>query len=289
MKITFIGLGIMGSRMAANLIKGGNELLVWNRSQGKAEALKQSGAKLASSVVAAVKDADILITMLSSPEVIEEIALGKEGIIMNAKKNSLWINTSTVNPSFVEEMAAKAKEAGLRYLDAPVSGSKGVAEKGELIFLVGGDNKDLEDARPLLSIMGKSINHLGKVGDGTKMKMVINLVLAQSMIAFSEAVNLGVTSGLDESSIVNILSESPVVSPFLKLKKSKLESKNFSPEFSLKWAHKDLHLILQTAYESNISLPLTAIAKEVYGMAKQDGKGDEDISAIYEYLVSKKF
>lgn len=136
--------------------------------------------------------------------------------------------------------------------------------------------------------MGKSINHLGKIGDGSKMKMVINLMLAQSMVALSEAVSLGVSSGLDESQIVNILSESPVVSPFLKLKKVKLESKINDPEFSLKWAHKDLHLVLQTAYENNISLPITAITKEVYGMAKQDGKGEEDISAIYEYILSKK-
>ncbi|MBO9703139.1 MAG: NAD(P)-dependent oxidoreductase [Sporocytophaga sp.] len=289
MKVTFIGLGIMGSRMAANLIKGGNEVLVWNRSPEKTEGLKQVGAKVAASIVAAVKDADVLITMLSSPEVIEKIALGKEGIILNAKKNSLWINTSTVNPSFVDKMAGKAKEVGLRYLDAPVSGSKGVAEKGELIFLVGGENKDLEEARPLLSVMGKSINHFGKVGGGSKMKMVINLVLAQSMLAFSEAVNLGVASGLDESSIINILSESPVVSPFLKLKIAKLESKNYDPEFSLQWAHKDLHLILQTAYENNLSLPVTAITKEIYGMARQEGKGEEDISAVYAYLLNKKF
>lgn len=277
----------MGSRMATNLIKGGNEVLVWNRSMEKAEPLKHAGAKVTASVIEAVKEADVLITMLSTPDVIKEIALGKEGVIRNAKKDALWINTSTVNPSFTEEMSVKAKEAGLRYLDAPVSGSKIVAEKGELIFLVGGDSKDLQEARPLLSAMGKSINHLGKVGDGSKMKMAINLLLVQSMIAFSEAVSLGVSSGLDESQIVNILIESPVVSPFLKLKKTKLESKNFDPEFPLKWAHKDLHLILESAYENNISLPVTAIIKEVYGMAIQEGKGEEDISAIYEYVLNK--
>ncbi|GAL87645.1 6-phosphogluconate dehydrogenase NAD-binding [Sporocytophaga myxococcoides] len=289
MNVAFIGLGIMGSRMAMNLIKGGNELSVWNRSIEKAEALQRAGAKVCTSVSEVVRDADVLITMLSSPEVIEKISLGKDGIMMNAKKNALWINTSTVNPSFAEELAAQTKEVSLRYLDSPVSGSMVVAEKGELIFLVGGETKDLEEARILLTTMGKSINHLGKVGDGSKMKMVINLMLAQSMIAFSEAVSLGVASGLNEGTVLNILSESPVSSPFLKLKKGKFESKKFDAEFSIKWAHKDLYLILQTAYENNISLPVSAITKEVYGMAKQEGQGDKDISAIYQYLLSKNF
>lgn len=135
MKVAFIGLGIMGSRMASNLIKGGNEVMVWNRSREKAEALKHTGIIIAFSIIEAVRDADVLITMLSTPDVIENIALGTEGFLLNAKKNALWINTSTVNPSFASEMSGKAKEVGLRYLDAPVSGSKLVAEKGELIFL----------------------------------------------------------------------------------------------------------------------------------------------------------
>jgi len=288
MKVTFIGLGIMGSRMATNLIKAGHEVLVWNRSPEKAEPLKKAGAKVAASIMDAVKEADVFITMLSSPEVVESVALGKEGILRHAKKNALWINTSTINPSFAEEMASKAKEAGLRYLDAPVSGSKIPAEKAELIFLVGGNSADLEQAQPLLNAMGKSINYLGDVGAGSKMKLVVNLVLAQSMLAFSEAVALGVASGLDQNKVVNVILGGPVASPFLQMKKDKLESKNFEPEFPLKWVHKDLHLILQTAYENNVSLPLTSICKEIYGMAKQNGRGDEDIAAIYDYLLAKK-
>jgi 3-hydroxyisobutyrate dehydrogenase/glyoxylate/succinic semialdehyde reductase len=288
MKVTFIGLGIMGSRMATNLIKAGHEVLVWNRTTEKSEALKKSGAKVASSIADAVKEADVFITMLSSPEVVEKVALGKDGMVMHAKRNALWINTSTINPSFAEEMSSKAKEAGLRYLDAPVSGSKIPAEKGELIFLVGGDPADLEQAQPFLNAMGKSINYLGNVGSGSKMKLVVNLVLAQSMLAFSEAVALGVASGLDQSKIVDVILGGPVASPFLQMKKGKFESKNFEPEFPLKWVHKDLHLILQTAYENNIAMPLTSIAKEVYGLAKQNGRGEEDLSAIYDYLINKK-
>jgi 3-hydroxyisobutyrate dehydrogenase-like beta-hydroxyacid dehydrogenase len=280
MNITFIGLGIMGSRMAANLLQTGNELTVWNRTKGKAETLKKMGAREAVSLTDSVKDADIVFTMLAAPEAVEKVATGPVGFLSKAKKNTLWINTSTINPSFAEEMSLKAGEAGLRYLDAPVSGSKIPAEKGELIFLVGGENQDLEQARPMLSKMGKSIHHIGKVGMGSSMKMVVNLVLAQSMLAFSEAIALGKASGIAQEILFNTLLGGPLTPAYLQGKREKLEKNNYEPEFPLKWAHKDLHLIMQTAYEQQIALPLTSITKEIYAMAKAEGKGENDISAI---------
>jgi 3-hydroxyisobutyrate dehydrogenase-like beta-hydroxyacid dehydrogenase len=198
------------------------------------------------------------------------------------------INTSTINPSFAEEMGAKANDAGLRYLDAPVSGSKVPAEKGGLVFLVGGDPKDLEEARPILSQMGKSIHHLGKTGAGSSMKMVVNLVLTQSMLAFSEAIALGKASGLLQEAMFNILLGGPLTPAYLQGKREKLDKNNYEPEFPLKWAHKDLHLIMQTAYEHQIAMPVTAIVKEIYGMAKAEGKGDEDISAIFSFVQNDK-
>lgn len=287
MKTAFIGLGIMGSRMAARLLDAGQDVTVWNRSAGKTNDLVKKGAKAASSLSEAVDKADIVLTMLPDPGVVEKIATGKEGFLNWMQKGALWINTSTVNPSFAEEMDAEAASCGVRYLDAPVSGSKMPAEKGELIFLAGGEKEDVEKAMPLFEAMGKNTIHLGKAGMGSKMKLVINLMLAQSMLAFSEAVSLGVASGLDEKQLLGLLPDLPVSPAFLKLKRPKLESGNYETEFSLKWIHKDLHLLSQTAYENGKSLPLASLCKDLYGLAKERGMGEDDFSVIYEFVRGK--
>lgn len=284
MKIAFLGLGIMGNAMAKKLLPLQNELRVWNRSKGKADALIKNGAKEVTSIVEVVQDVDAIFTMLSNPQAIENIALGNDGFLKHAKPNSLWVNTSTVNPSFAIHMKEQAALANVRYLDAPVSGSKVPAENGELTFLVGGDQVDLEQVRPLLLTMGKNIHHLGETGKGSAMKMVLNLMLGQAMLAFSEAILLGSSSGLSKETMFSILLGGPIAPAFLQNKKSKLEKEDYNPEFPLQLLHKDFHLIAQTAYESGISLPLTAIAKEVYALAKASGKGDQDFSVIYSFV-----
>lgn len=288
MRITFIGLGIMGSRMAANLFRSGYEnLTVWNRTKLKTEALVKMGAKEAPSLTEAVKNADVIITMLASPEVVKALAEGPDGFLSHAPKNALWVNSSTINPSFAEEMDTKAGDAGLRYLDAPVSGSKVPAEKGDLMFLIGGALQDLEEVKPLLSVMGKNIHYLGQAGMGSLMKMVVNLMLAQSMAAFSEAIALGVACGLSREVLFNTLLGGPLTPPFLQTKRKKMESNDYEPEFPLKWLYKDLHLIMQTAYEHQVPMPLTAMTKEAYAMAKTGGLSDRDFSAIFSFIQKK--
>lgn len=188
--IGFIGLGIMGSRMARNLQKAGYALTVYNRTKSKAKDLLAQGAKWANSPEEVVLDSNIIITMLSTPEAVREVALGKNGFLEVARTKSIWINCSTVNPSFAKEMAGKATEKGIVYMDAPVAGTKEPAEKGELVFLVGGDTEVIPKLNPLMQIMGKKIVPLGGIGQGSHMKMLINLLLAQSMLAFSEAMAL---------------------------------------------------------------------------------------------------
>jgi 3-hydroxyisobutyrate dehydrogenase/glyoxylate/succinic semialdehyde reductase len=194
--IGFIGLGIMGSRMARNLQKAGYSLIVYNRTQEKAQELVTHGAKLANSISEVAQDSDIVITMLSTPEIVLEIAQGENGLLQNMKSDALWINSSTINPSAAKEFGVLAQQHTIRYIDAPVAGTKGPAEAGELLFLVGGTTTDFEEASPLLDIMGKKTLHLGDVGAGSSMKMLINQLLGQQMVAFAEALSMGTQMGM---------------------------------------------------------------------------------------------
>ncbi|MEL7003886.1 MAG: NAD(P)-dependent oxidoreductase [Bacteroidota bacterium] len=279
-KVAFIGLGIMGSRMAGNLLKEGVDLTVYNRSTDKTEPLKKAGAKVANSIKECVEDADVVFTMLSTPAVVEEVAFGDEGFVENLKDNTLWVDSSTVDPSSASNLGIKAKDHGLRYLEAPVAGTKQPAEKGELVFFVGGTDEDVKYASPFFDIMGKKTVHLGEVGRGASIKMLINLMLAQSMLAFSETVKLGQAMGLDQQLINNILLNAPVTAPFLRVIQEKLESKETSANFPLKWMAKDLGLVAKAAEENNVDMPSAKVTNEIF-QAAIEAYGDDDFSTIY--------
>ncbi|MEB3101639.1 NAD(P)-dependent oxidoreductase [Ferviditalea candida] len=279
--IGFIGLGIMGSRMARNLQKNGQSLVVYNRTKEKAGELLEHGAVWAGSPAEVSRQADIVFTMLAEPEAVKQAALGEQGFLKEMGNHGIWIDCSTVNPSFSREMAAEAGQRGVRFLDAPVAGTKIPAEKGELMFFVGGNQDDLEQVMPLLEMMGKVIRHVGENGAGTSLKMVVNLMLGQAMAAFSEAVALGERMGLSRDVLFSTLIGGPVAAPFLASKKDKIDQGRFDTEFPLQWMNKDLHLVTETAYELGLSLPLAGMTEDLYGMAKQQGLGREDFSAIY--------
>lgn len=285
MKVGFIGLGIMGSRMATNLQKKGHELVVYNRSRQKADQLVASGAVWAPTPAEVAKQAGVVITMLSKPDAVAETALlGKHGFLNHLAARSLWIDCSTVNPSFSRLMASEAAQRKVRFLDAPVAGSKGPAEQGQLLFFVGGKKADIDEARPLFEAMGKAVHHMGGHGMGTSMKMVNNIMLSQAMIAFSEAVTLGESLGIPKGLLLDTLLSSPVTAPFLALKRPKVEGGAFDTEFPLQWAHKDLQLAADTAYETGVAMPLANVAKELYALAVKNGLGEQDFSAVYKLL-----
>lgn len=285
MKIAFLGLGIMGSRMAANLLKAGHELKVWNRHPAKAADLMQAGAYLATSPQDAVKDVEVCISMLSTPEVVEEIAIGENGFLSSLTTNAIWIDSSTVNPSFSIKMAREAAARNVLFLEAPVAGTKGPAEKGELLFLVAGPEKALTSCTPLFDTMGKKTLHLGAYGQGASMKMLINLLLAQQMLAFAEAAALGKGLGLPEEAILNVLLATPVTAPFLSAVRPKIDTQDYEANFPLKWIQKDLHLATISAYEQGVPMPSLNVAKEVFASAKAAGLGNHDFSAIFQHLA----
>ena len=285
MKIGFIGLGIMGSRMAGNLQKHGYSLVLYNRTRAKAEPLLGPCGIFADSPAKLAGQVEVLFTMLAHPDAVKEAALGVNGFLNHLGPNTLWVDCSSVNPSFSKEMAAKAARREVHFVDAPVTGSAPVAAEAKLIFWVGADPADLERIRPLLLCMGNRIVHTGGQGTGTSMKMVINLLLGTGMAAFAEAMALGEGLGLSSKMLFDSLLGTPAVAPFLAAKRDKIDNHNYEVEFPLRWMQKDMHLATVSAYETGVALALTNVTKEMYQLAMRDGHATEDFSAIYEFVT----
>ena len=285
MKIGFIGLGIMGSRMAANLQKHGHLLVLFDRTPAKAEPLLGPCATLGDSPASVAKQVDILFTMLAHPAAVAETALGANGFLEHLRPDSLWIDCSSVNPSFSKRMAAEAARRRVRFVDAPVTGSAVPAAEAKLTFWVGAEPVDLERIRSVLLCMGNKIVHAGSHGSGTSMKMVVNVLLGDAMAAFAEAMVLGEGLGLSRKVLLESLLATPAVAPFLALKREKIETGNYEPEFPLRWQQKDLHLACVSAYESDVAMPVTNAVKELYRLAMRAGHATQDFSAIYDYLA----
>jgi 3-hydroxyisobutyrate dehydrogenase-like beta-hydroxyacid dehydrogenase len=285
MKIGFIGLGIMGSRMAANLQKHGHTLVVYNRTQAKAQPLLDEGAGFAETPAQLAEQVDILFTMLAHPDAVAQAALREKGFLNHLKANTVWVDCSSVNPSFSKKMAVAAAARQVRFVDAPVTGSAPVATDAKLVFWVGGDAEDLEAIRPLLLYMGNKIIHAGGHGMGTSMKMVINLLLGIGMASFAEAMALGQGLGLSRKLLFDSLLGTPAVPPFLASKREKIEKGSYEVEFPLRWMQKDMHLASLSAYEAGITMPVTNLTKEIYRFAMRGGHDTEDFSAIYEFMM----
>src|SRR5712671_139623 len=286
MKIGFIGLGIMGSRMAANLQKHGYSLVVFNRTRAKAELLLGPCGTFSDSPANLAEQVDVLFTMLPDPDAVEQVALGANGFLDHLRSNALWVDCSSVNPSFSKNMAAEAARREIHFVDAPVTGSALPAAEAKLIFWVGANTADLERIRPLLLSMGNKIVHAGGHGMGTSMKMVVNLLLGTGMAAFAEAMALGEGLGISQKMLFDSLLGAPTVAPFLASKREKIESGNYDAEFPLRWMQKDMHLASVSAYESGVAMPLSNAAKELYRLAMREGYAIQDFSAIYDYLTA---
>ena len=284
MRIGFIGLGIMGSRMADNLNSASGGLLIHNRTREKAEALIKKGAEWCDTPAELAQKVDILFTMLAHPEAVKQLAFGDNGYIKKMKSNAIWADCSTVNPSFSKAMAVEAQKRQIRFVDAPVLGTKKPAQEGQLVFFVGGKKEDVEILKPYFEIMGKTVNHVGDHGMGASFKMVVNLLVAQNIIIFSEAIALGRALGFSQEMLFDMLLDGPMAAPYLSVKRPKIEEGIYEPDFPLKWMHKDLHLVALTAYENGVSLPATNAAKEFFMQARQSGLGEKDFAAIFEYL-----
>jgi 3-hydroxyisobutyrate dehydrogenase-like beta-hydroxyacid dehydrogenase len=289
--VSFIGLGLMGRPMGHNLLKAGFPLVVWNRTASRADSLAAAGARLAASPKEAAAAADILITMVSDPPALEEVLWGSGsnsddqsgGAFAALKKGAIYIDSSTVSPTLARKIADAAKAAGIRFLDAPVTGGTWGAEKGELLFMIGGESDTLEAARPVLSAMGKKLFHLGPNGAGQTIKLAMNLLLALQVDAFAEALALVTGAGFAGEKLVEVMQSSMARSGVLDVKAPVMLSGDYKPSFPLRLMHKDLSLALELGNQLGIPLPATAAAREIYNSVKGSCKDDLDYAAVFKY------
>lgn len=280
MKAAFIGLGIMGSRMAAHLLEKGVDLTVFNRSALAVENLEKHGAQKANSPAEAVAGADIVFSMLASPQAVEEVFLQDAGALQYMKPNSLWVDCSTVNPEFSKLVYEKCKKKGIAFLEAPVAGSKPQAKSAELVFFVGGSSNALNNAAPFLEMMGKKIIHLGEVGKAASYKLVVNSLLAGAMHVFAESLAIGCKLGFDKDFLLDTLPMLPVVAPFVQAKADMIRQDDYPPQFPLELLVKDLGLLLETADSVGYRSQSYGTIKEAYDKLSQDGLGRKDFAAI---------
>jgi 3-hydroxyisobutyrate dehydrogenase-like beta-hydroxyacid dehydrogenase len=286
-KIGLIGLGLMGRPMGLNLLKAGHSLTVWNRTASRAESLVAAGAKLAASPREAAAASDVLLTIVSDPTALEEVLQGSagknDGALAGLQRGSLYIDSSTVSPALARKISAACAEQGARFLDAPVTGGTWGAEKGELVFMVGGDAATLRDAEPVLGAMGKRWFHLGPNGAGQTIKLAMNLILALQVDALAEALALVTAAGIAGEKLVEVLQSSMGRAAVLDVKAPLLLKGEFPPSFPLRLMHKDLGLALDLANQIGVPLPATAAARESYSAVKGTAKEDLDYAAVMKF------
>ncbi|EIE24341.1 hypothetical protein COCSUDRAFT_14707 [Coccomyxa subellipsoidea C-169] len=279
LKVGFLGLGIMGVAMARNLLKAGYEVTVWNRSPDKCKLLEAEGAKVAASPEEAAAACDITLAMLADPPAALAVA---EQAVKGLSKGKGYVDVSTVDAGTAQHICKLVHAAGAQYLEAPVSGSKGPAEQGTLIFLAGGDEELYQSSGPLLDVMGKAKFFLGPVGKGAGMKLVVNMVMGAYMAASAEGLVLADALGLKQQDLVDVVALGAVATPMLALKAPAMIDGSYPTAFPLKHQQKDLRLALEAAGESSLSLPVAAAANDLYLEAQAKGLGDADFSAVLE-------
>lgn len=282
-KIGFIGLGLMGKPMAANLLRAGFPLTVWNRTKSKAEDLVRAGAKVAGSPREVGAESDLLITIVSDPPALEEVLFGANGAMDGLRSGSLLVDSSTVSPDMAKRVAASCDKKKIDFLDAPVTGGTWGAEKGELVFMVGGQAETLERARPVLEAMGKKFFLLGPNGAGQTVKLGMNLLLALEVNAFAEALALVTTSGVAAEKLVEVMQSSMGRAPLLDVKAPLMLKGEFPASFPLRLMHKDVRLALELAREHGVTLPAGAAAYGTYSQVKDSSKDDPDFSAVMRF------
>jgi len=286
--VGMIGLGLMGKPMAANLLKAGFSLVVWNRTGAKAEELVRAGAKLAGTPREAAAASDVLLTIVSDPPALEAVLWGDMGALAGLRRGSTYIDSSTVAPALARRIAAACAERGVEFLDAPVTGGTWGAEKGELVFMVGGKQETLEGVVPVLGALGKRWFHLGPHGAGQTVKLAMNMILALQVDALAEALALVTAGGVPGERLVEVMQSSMARSPLLDIKAPMMLERKYAPSFPLRLMHKDLGLALDLANQLGVALPATAAAREIYNAVKGAAKNeDPDYAAVARFWQNR--
>jgi 3-hydroxyisobutyrate dehydrogenase len=289
LKVGLIGLGLMGRPMGHNLLRAGYPLTVWNRTIAKADDLKDAGATVAPSPGEAAAQADVLITIVSDPSALEEVLWGASGpervagALGRLRPGTTLIDSSTVSPDLARRVAVACAERGIHFLDAPVTGGTWGAEKGELVFMVGGEAAVLDRVKPVLEAMGKRFFLLGPNGAGQTVKLGMNLLLALEVNALVESLALVTAAGVAPEKLIEVMQSSMGRAPLLDVKAPLILSNHFPASFPLRLMHKDMRLALELAREQGVALPSAQAAYLTYSAVKDASKDDPDFSAVARF------
>lgn len=275
MRVAFLGLGIMGGAMAANLAKAGHEVTVWNRTPGK----QIEGARTANTPAEAVQGAEVVWLCVSDTGAVENVLFGENGVEQSLTEGMIIADSSTISPSATRKFAERVARRGVRYVDSPVTGSKAGAESGTLLFIIGGDEQAIEKLKPLYAAMGKKMFRMGETGKGQSAKLVMNLQIALIYEGFAEALTLGAKLGVDAEILMPLVQASMVRSGVVEYKAPFVLGRDFTANFPLRLMSKDIRLALDAAKEARVKLPGLETVEEIYEMAIEDGHADLDYAA----------
>ncbi len=280
MRVAFLGLGIMGRPMATNLVKAGHEVSVWSRTPGK----DVEGARSASSPADAARRAEVVWMCVSDTNAVEGVLFGPQGVEESLAEGMTIVDSSTISPSATRQFAERVGARGVRYVDAPMTGSKVAAEAGSLIFIVGGEEAVIESVKPLFAAMGKVFFRMGETGKGQAAKLAMNLQIALIYEGFAEGLTLATKLGVDVQNLIGVIQASMVRSGVVDYKAPFVLKRDFTPNFPLRLMHKDIRLALEAAKEVRVKLPALETVEEVYEMATEDGHENLDYAATLTLL-----
>ena len=286
-RIALLGLGIMGGGMARRLLANGFPLAVFNRNTAKSKPFAAEGAQIAGSPREAAANADVIISMVADDIASRNLWLGESGALAAARPDTICIECSTVTVGWVRELCAAVTAKKCEFLDAPVTGSKSQAAAGELNFLVGGGSATLEQVRPVLAAMGKSIVHLGPTGSGSLLKLINNFICGVQVASLAEALAMIERSGLDRAKVLDVLTNGAPGSPLVKTVSARMTAPDFTPNFLLRLMAKDLGYVIQEGDKLSVELLTATAALAEFQRAIASGHGDKDIAAVVEPFRKK--
>ncbi len=282
--IAFLGLGLMGSRMAARLVHAGFSVRGWNRTSGRRDALRSLGVAMTDSPAAAAIGADVAITMLGDPASVRDVAQGPGGLIEALAPGSIYVDMTTVDPATSRGLDCACRTRGVAFVDAPVTGSKSAAANGELVLMVGGAPDVAARLAPVFAPLAKRVVPMGPVGSGSAMKLANNLAIAGSMAALFEALTLGRRAGLHDQAMLEVLTSSALASPLLALKGDAVRRRDFEPQFAFKHMAKDIRLARAESIALRAPHVVSDLLDSLFSAGLDRGLGDEDFAALVKVV-----
>ncbi len=281
----FVGLGVMGGRIAKRLLDARHTVTGYNRTRSKAQWLLDAGMKWGETPRAVAQAADVVFTMVTNTGALQAVVSGPDGVLAGLRPGTVYVDMSTVSPSTSQEMAEQVTRKGARMLDAPVSGSVSTLEEGKLSIMVGGDADVFERVKPILQDIGPKVTHVGGNGLAVSMKIATNLSLAVQMLAFSEGVLLAEKSGIPRKTAVEVLLHSVIASPMVKYRGPFVLGLPEEAWFDVDMMQKDLMLALEMGQQLDVPLPTTAVTNQFLTAARGMGLAEEDFAVMFEVLA----